>query len=151
MYLQSCWKMTPGIFSTTLGLNFQRRKSTRGSIFNVEKWTPGQFSTRFKILRYTGCTLRNSANKSSSWIGCRGKLVSCRCKLLSCRGKLLSRHGKICKLQRQVTKSPRQDIKLPGQVTKSPRQDTKSPRQDTISPWRDIYLGLNSCNSYRNS
>ena len=54
MYLQSCWKMTPGIFSTTLGLNFQRRKSTQGSIFNVEKWTPGQFSTRFKILRYTG-------------------------------------------------------------------------------------------------
>jgi hypothetical protein len=54
MYLQSCWKMTPGIFSTTLDLYFQRRKSTRGSIFNVEKWTPGQFSTRFKILRYTG-------------------------------------------------------------------------------------------------
>jgi hypothetical protein len=54
MYLQSCWKMTPGIFSTTLGLHIQRRKSTRGSIFNVEKWTPGQFSTRFKILHYTG-------------------------------------------------------------------------------------------------
>jgi hypothetical protein len=53
MYLQSCWKMTPGIFSTTLGLNFQRRKSTRGSIFNVEKWTPGQFSTRFKICGLT--------------------------------------------------------------------------------------------------
>jgi hypothetical protein len=45
---------TPGIFSTTLCLNFQRRKGTRGSIFNVEKWTPGQFSTRIKILRYTG-------------------------------------------------------------------------------------------------
>jgi hypothetical protein len=36
MQTQRCWKMTPGIYSTTLGLNFQRRKSTRDSIFNVE-------------------------------------------------------------------------------------------------------------------
>jgi hypothetical protein len=59
MHTQRCWQMTPGIFSTTLSLNFQRTKSTQGSIFNVEKWTPGQFSTRFKILHYTGEWLQN--------------------------------------------------------------------------------------------
>jgi hypothetical protein len=50
MYMQSCTKVTLGIFSTTPGLNFQRRKSTRGSKLN-----PGSiFITQFKILRYTG-------------------------------------------------------------------------------------------------
>ena len=51
-------KNDPDIFST-LCLNFQRRKSTQGSIFNVEKWTPGQFSTKFKILRYNGNSMIN--------------------------------------------------------------------------------------------
>jgi hypothetical protein len=59
MYLQSCWKLTPGIFSTTLGLNFQRRKSIQGSIFNVEKWTPVNFQpgSKYFVTPVKGCKI----------------------------------------------------------------------------------------------
>jgi hypothetical protein len=59
MNLQNCSKMTLGIFSTTLGFNFQHRKSTRGVQYSTLKNEPRVNFKPVQILRYTGKGLQN--------------------------------------------------------------------------------------------